>query len=504
MYNFPLPYPDELIYSLIARAGVHSGQTSPKCLIDEVFNNRKVIASVDLPCHLVMLRRQLPDRPEFDCQSLSYNNTLLPLYAPFTRQENLIKCLKEMKGQSQGSVHLRLGVVASRLKQESFLRYCPQCQQKQLSCFGEYYWPRLWQVTGISSCPDHGKLISSPVNYHSSHRHQYFHASPYYCPNELQISADKESHIISKQVKLLLNRPFSQSANFNQWSRYYKGLAIHSNCCNGNNIDHTKVLQKILITWDQQWLYRYGLVPKITESSWLRSIFRKHRKSFSYLENIIVLQAFLGNDWNINAVLEEVSRQNSSAIEKLTSKSFSCDDNIEKRKLWLNLVKKYGTKMARSIADGGALYSWLYRHDQDWLLSVNKQYRLKVPVVNNRVNWTKRDLLLVRQFFRIKKQVEQEIETPRRSRNWYLKQLKNNSSIEKNLNKLPLCKAFFSRNVENISSYQIRRLKLAKKKNTSQGKQLVRWKLLRFAGLSDERITKVADLYLTKITRPHG
>ncbi|MFP7411255.1 TniQ family protein [Aeromonas veronii] len=52
MLNFPVPYPDELIYSLVARAGIHLGLTSPKQLLDEVFANRHVIATVDLPNHL--------------------------------------------------------------------------------------------------------------------------------------------------------------------------------------------------------------------------------------------------------------------------------------------------------------------------------------------------------------------------------------------------------------------------------------------------------------------
>ena len=61
MLNFPVPYPDELIYSLVARAGIHLGLTSPKQLLDEVFANRHVIATVDLPNHLASLVQLLPE-----------------------------------------------------------------------------------------------------------------------------------------------------------------------------------------------------------------------------------------------------------------------------------------------------------------------------------------------------------------------------------------------------------------------------------------------------------
>ena len=63
MFNFPTPYPDELIYSTVARAGVRLALTSPKQLLDEVFQNRKVSATVDLPCHLEkILQRMLYHR----------------------------------------------------------------------------------------------------------------------------------------------------------------------------------------------------------------------------------------------------------------------------------------------------------------------------------------------------------------------------------------------------------------------------------------------------------
>lgn len=48
MRNFPVPYSNELIYSTIARAGVYQGIVSPKQLLDEVYGNRKVVATLGL------------------------------------------------------------------------------------------------------------------------------------------------------------------------------------------------------------------------------------------------------------------------------------------------------------------------------------------------------------------------------------------------------------------------------------------------------------------------
>ena len=114
MLNFPVPYPDELIYSLVARAGIHLGLTSPKQLLDEVFANRHVIATVDLPNHLAPLARLLPDSMGLDVERLAYMHTLFPVYAPFTPEDRRKFCLEKMAGESQGAIHLILGIVASR------------------------------------------------------------------------------------------------------------------------------------------------------------------------------------------------------------------------------------------------------------------------------------------------------------------------------------------------------------------------------------------------------
>ena len=97
MLNFPVPYPDELIYSLVARAGIHLGLTSPKQLLDEVFANRHVIATVDLPNHLAPLVQLLPESMGLDVACLAYRHTLFPLYAPFTTEERRRHCLERKR-----------------------------------------------------------------------------------------------------------------------------------------------------------------------------------------------------------------------------------------------------------------------------------------------------------------------------------------------------------------------------------------------------------------------
>lgn len=113
MHNFPVPYPNELVYSTVARAGIYHGITSPKQLLDEVFQNRKVIATLDLPCHLQAIANQLQSTGRYSVEELVYQHTLFPIYAPFVTEDHKIRALQMMAGRSQGAVHLILGMAAS-------------------------------------------------------------------------------------------------------------------------------------------------------------------------------------------------------------------------------------------------------------------------------------------------------------------------------------------------------------------------------------------------------
>ena len=52
---FPRLYPDELLYSGIARCRVHLGIGSHKTLLHMLFGDSKVAAITDLPTHLTAL-----------------------------------------------------------------------------------------------------------------------------------------------------------------------------------------------------------------------------------------------------------------------------------------------------------------------------------------------------------------------------------------------------------------------------------------------------------------
>ena len=102
MLNFPTPYPNELIYSTIARAGIHHAITSPKQLLEEVFANRKVIATIDLPSHLICLLTHLSDC-SCELRDNNSNSSSASVGSKYTYIQNMLVAIKIK--QQQGIQH---------------------------------------------------------------------------------------------------------------------------------------------------------------------------------------------------------------------------------------------------------------------------------------------------------------------------------------------------------------------------------------------------------------
>lgn len=490
-----------MLYSVIARYGVHFGITSPKQLLDDVFNNRKVLATVDLPNHLSTIVNHYIDCHHWDVKYLAYKHTLFPLYAPFVPEKRRLECLRLMADTSKGAIHLALGVAASRIKQAPTLRYCPQCVRLQQKEHGEYFWRRLWQVNGADCCLLHGELKEAAVERHNHHRHQFCAPYPENCPNSKQSEPSTESKIVTSQVERLLNRPLIKSVSLEQWTTYYHYLAEQNGCCRGQFIKHEEIGEKVLFCWSQKWLVEHQLDINESDSCWLKGIFRKHRNSFSYLEHIVALQSLLPSSWNINDVLDDVCNNENVQEHHLVTinNDVSIDFRQEYQQRWSLLVKQHGVKSARQKKHGGAIYAWLYRHDRTWLLKFNSLYRIHSKPINLRVNWRQKDILIVRELVKIRNIYEVFLESPKMTRNWYVKQLKSPATVEKNIYKLPLCHQFFMRYCESTAEHQIRRLTKIVVQLKTPLIELSRWKILRLAGLSEERLKLGTRDFITKI-----
>ncbi|WP_071396588.1 TnsD family Tn7-like transposition protein [Bacillus tuaregi] len=168
---FTEPYPDELIYSAIARYHFYSGNIDYKDTLEEVFQSRSVIPSIEIGSHFHALVQQMGNHYSVD--KLLANHTVYPFYAPFLSKQRQQDILRDVQDDGKG-LYARLGMVAGSICRKEGLYYCPQCSLLDIEKYGEPYIHREHQLQGVDLCSRHFlQLKKYPVDFTTCSRIEF-------------------------------------------------------------------------------------------------------------------------------------------------------------------------------------------------------------------------------------------------------------------------------------------------------------------------------------------
>jgi hypothetical protein len=93
---FPDPYPEELLYSVIARYQERVMVINRKTALLDLFGTANALAVINLPSHLGALVSNLPSGNPYSPELLIKRHTLLPYFAPFLERNQLASVMEDM------------------------------------------------------------------------------------------------------------------------------------------------------------------------------------------------------------------------------------------------------------------------------------------------------------------------------------------------------------------------------------------------------------------------
>lgn len=490
---FPRLYPDELLYSGIARCRVHLGIGSHKTLLYMLFGDSKVAAITDLPTHLTALA----NNTGLDVANVIMRHTLFPLYAPFIPQERRNDLFQAMLASDRSTIGLA-GASTALVKWPEWLRYCPACFADMAARFGETYWRRSWQIQGVDACSEHGyQLLNSPIPFRRAQRHEFHPASPLFLNRDLRRNpASEEAIRLANAATQLLTLEEAQSPGYGHWANLYRNLATECGARCGWQVKAEVIWEKVLKSHRRDWLAANRLLTSCEPPPWLVAMFRKHRKAFGALQHMIVWTSLRPGQHVGDVILEANTCQAESLNNKSRQELFGDSKKLERhRTLWLQALEHHGGAKAARQNGGGARYAWLYRHDKSWLIAVNQA--MKSPHGNHsHTDWRERDRRLVRLLLKIGRESDEDLNLPRKSRSWFLHKLPHRSSVEHHLKQLPLCSFFLARYAESVGEYQIRRLTNAILEDMRMDKASKTWELKRRCGLENRKTAPLTSRFI--------
>ena len=148
---FPHPYPDELIYSILARYSVRAGYSQYIFVAEDLFQRRSLRPNFEyLPALKDEVVKELTKNRTL-CKVI-LNHTMFPYYCrflPIDRKRKAINSLVKMDSNYHDVT------LYPKCKESKTMRYCPLCVSKDRNDYGETYWHRIHQINELSICPLH-------------------------------------------------------------------------------------------------------------------------------------------------------------------------------------------------------------------------------------------------------------------------------------------------------------------------------------------------------------
>jgi hypothetical protein len=298
---FPAPYPNELLYSTLARYNERRGNELYRDTVYDLFGSVTATAQTLFPCNLERLCAQLHQKSLITPEKLIRENTLFPLYKPFLHKERAEAAFQYMKDTHTGRfVDSRSGLLRFSLFTERSFKYCPECFKIDKDLWGEAYWHRDHQHFGVFTCYKHKELlIDTGLPLATSQNKRQFHLldKEYQPRSKPRTYSPKElNHFtyIAKAVHLLLNEPVPDDSR-DVLNENYAALAIEKGYAHASSImSHSKVSEAFTKYFGSEFLALMSseLPENATYKNWLVRLLKKKAVVTDPLRHLLVFRFF--------------------------------------------------------------------------------------------------------------------------------------------------------------------------------------------------------------------
>lgn len=206
-----------------------------------------------------------------------------------------------MKSGDGSRIFSTLGLSNNNMNNKNNLKYCKECIREDKEKYGEAYWHREQQISGILICDKHNTSLFEVLNEDIKNRQEFININHFnYKDKEIVVELDEE--IIKKQISLINNsryllNDFYVHKNKEFFRDYYINKLVMLGIADGKHKVNQDILHKRFIQfYGHKYLQLLGCDVSVGDNnSWLTKITRKHRTFFHTLYHLLIID-FLGID----------------------------------------------------------------------------------------------------------------------------------------------------------------------------------------------------------------
>jgi hypothetical protein len=150
---FPTPYPDEILYSVLCRYHLRSGNVTVRTTNFELWG-KLYGKGFYLPDAIHVIADKIPILANLTTERFISENTVFHWLKPFVPKGRAAVLFDALKFGSS-TIYSKLGTVRTTSFKLQNLRYCPICVKDDVAEYGEPYWHRLHQLPSVWVCSKH-------------------------------------------------------------------------------------------------------------------------------------------------------------------------------------------------------------------------------------------------------------------------------------------------------------------------------------------------------------
>jgi hypothetical protein len=296
---FPPFYPDETMYSILARFSIYNGNLSYKHTIQDLFGVTTKRSVPDLPSNIEILIKRFP-QIDMNPEEIIFKHTLFPYFAAFIPEDRVKKIIQKMINGDGSTIHTQIGINASSIIIDRTLKHCGECIREDFNLFRETYWHRIHQLPGVFVCPKHQiPLVKIRKKLYDFNQHQFLPASEELFDFSATITYSKQTYEVllafAKEAEWIINNSITMP-NYSFYKDKYIALLQNANIVSSNGrVDQILWFKKVTQFYNFDLLNLLESEVNNHPTNWIRTIVQKHRKIFHPIRHILIIMLLCGN-----------------------------------------------------------------------------------------------------------------------------------------------------------------------------------------------------------------
>lgn len=392
IHFFPMPYPDESIYSIFSRYNILTGNNNYQITVNELVGSSFKRITPYYSNNLQFLCDQLPENTVYTTQYFIENHTILPFFKSFVPDERFERAINS----NEANILQRIGYTP--LFDTDSIFYCPHCIKEDKKIYGEAYIHRSHQIDGNFICWKHKTFLSlHPI---PKSKDCSFFDIEQFGMSDINFATEYQKeflHLSSGIEKIFINYTNLPKYSLVR-SKYFSQLNNKGYIINNGVINEKKLHNDFIDFYSENFLDSMNLFPEIGKISWLKKIMLTipTLRSYHPIKHLLLINFLFGDitsffNYQDDYILDYQKYYHSD--RRYVIKDKSSDKYFRKKEFHQNkiihILKQKPNLLRKQIyKENPYTYQWLIQNEKDWLETVlPKPYNRHCDIID----WGKRD-----------------------------------------------------------------------------------------------------------------